>query len=260
MPYYRRKRSTKPAPKRKAFPKRSMKMSRRPLLTKEIDDTVVKINPGRDPIVKVKRTTLVNAPNIGSVSGSNGFSITFGTTSFTATYGILFDPAGTYGNNSGNIDNTLPVLAPCQVPGWASFAALYESYKVTRITCTFHASDYGNLATFPPTLYLRHSQDYTTATASTTTIARQRGWIKKTFNEEQPNYVYSWVPKVQDISDNINTMTSASRLPRSMGWTSTSSPAALYGLQIFCINPATVPTISIISCDITYDISFKDTA
>ena len=232
---------------------------RRPLLM--ADTTVTKLNPGKPKIISVIKSLKINADAVESSAATNGFTIKSTGTAATYQVNMVFDPAGSFGNNSGPINTTVGTgsLVAAAIPEWSSYAALYSRYKVKKVHLHFKCVSTASLtlAVTSPTLYIRYLNEYNPSSISLITISEERNWIRKVFTPEQPDFKYSFYPKCMALNDNINILSTDSRLPVSMRMTSVSTPVELYGVSIY----VAIPTNSlqwVIQCDVTYDIMFQE--
>ena len=227
------------------------------------DTTVEKINPGRDPKCFIKKSLTAFAPFSPGVLGVNGGFMQSQTVTAQVAMQILFDPAGNT-NISGNSSFTWVAgnLLSSQVgiPQWAAYAALYDMYKVTKITARFNAYDIGSLDNGAPVIYVRYNNKFNASAPIPADLSDKRGWIKKTFTSEHPNFAYSIYPKVMQVLDNNLTQAPATDARRciNMPWTMTSTPIEIYGLQFYAVLPGTATTTSYnIDVNYEYSIAFK---
>jgi hypothetical protein len=227
------------------------------------DSTVQKLNPGRDRIARMVKSTVFNVNNSGSVYASgNGFGFNLGAAAITwGQRSMIFDPSGTFGNNGGPITASSTVLLGQAIKDWSALASLYSHYKVTKITLKFQASSTINLDTQSPTMCVRYNNEFLApgvGSATPTTMAEERGWIKKVFTAEHPNFSYSFYPKVMQLVDNIGT-TGETRISRAMPFTNIATPVELYGCKVFLNWPGATGSSQVyINCDICYHLQFKE--
>jgi len=244
----------------KSTKKRTMRrVSRRPRLVITSDPTVQKIIVARSPIYRVAKSLQLNRPYATTTAGTCGFQIAYQGTAFSGGYNMLFDPAGTFGNNSGLASSSTVIANAAQVPDWTNLKALYAYYKVTKITLNFQLTTVGNQQTQPMVLYMRYLKEYNAPTPTLNTMSGENSWIKKTFTDEQPNFKYSFVPKVVNFEDNLSALSTDARQLKTMGWTATTTPAELYGFKIYFDYPTVASAdYHFISCDITYHMIFRE--
>ena len=225
------------------------------------DTTVTKLNPGKPRIISVIKSLKINADAVESSAATNGFTIKSTGTAATYQVNMVFDPAGCFGNNSGPINTSVGTgsLVAAAIPEWSSYAALYSKYKVKKVHLHFKCVSTASLtlAVTSPTLYIRYLNEYNPSSVSLITISEERNWVRKVFTPEQPDFKYSFYPKCMALNDNVNILSTDSRIPVSMKFTSTSTPVELYGASIY----VAIPTNSlqwVIQCDVTYDMMFQE--
>jgi len=228
------------------------------------DHTVQKLNPGRDKCLYVRKTSTI-IPSYGAPNGtSGGFQFSLGTSGFSYSAILSFDPAGVFGNINGTISSAASLLTTSQLPEWVNYKGLYGYYKVKKIHLRFTALDINSsLGTTSPVLMLRYNNEYATTLSSLnptpTSISEEKNWIRKTFTPEHPDFTYSFYPKVMNLTDNAGVLGTDTRVPKSMPWTNVSTPVELYGIKMYLNWPgAPTGTNCLINCDITYDMCFKE--
>jgi len=223
------------------------------------DTTVVKYNPGKDKVVKFIKSPAIFYPYTLGTSGSNALQFSGGASAITAFGSVQFDPAGSFGTYSGTVSvNGTFVGAPAPVVDWGSLIRLYSHYKVTKIVCKFTAQDTGSLISAPPIIYMRYANVYPSVTPNISTVSEQRGWVRKTFTPEHPNFTYAFYPKVMMLADNIGVLATEARQPKNMPWTNCSTPVDLYGFQFIYQFPAnTTTTDTFVNMDVEYHLCFK---
>lgn len=225
------------------------------------DATVLKINPGKSRVQRWLKTTPLNVQGTLGVAGTNGFTIRTESAAYTQAGTITFDPAGYSGNNSGSITsaNGFSLLSALALPEWTSFGNLYAQYKVNKITLKFTSSvaSATNVNNMPITLFMRYNDEYTPGNPTITSISEERNWIKKVFTPEHPTFTYSFYPKVLAQYDNLGLIAVDSRRSTSMPFMNMNSPSELLGMKFYVQSPAS-SALNIVSCDIQYDISFKE--
>ena len=225
-----------------------------------VDSTVQRLNGGRDRPICVSKSLPFNVNGTVSTSGTTGFVYNFTSSSFSVGTLTTFDPTGNFGNNSGNITSGAPTLIAAQITDWTSFAALYSQYKVKKIHLKFTAYDStsgSTLGSQPPTMFIRYNNEYAAPSPTTAIIADERNWMRKTFTPEHPDFSYSFYPKVMCLDDNRGLISTDSRVPKSMRWTSTATPVELWGVKAWIAAIGTSSAGTYIAMDVTYDICFR---
>ena len=269
LKYGRRRKYVKKSKKtttRRGMSYRKPSYRRRPKTNMNTGDTSISvINPGKDRIVRVQKSLPLNQPyTLGGVTKGMNFSFT----TSAATWGqvLVFDPAGIRGNNAGTVALTSSTLSPAAIAEWVAYKVLYAEYRVRKITLKFNASTLaGNqIDDAPVTMFIRYQNEWianpgTASQVTLGTLAEMRNVVKKTFTNANPDFQYSFYPKVAKLidSDGIGTGTD-SRALKSMGFTSVNTPADLWGVQIYMNWPgSSVGNSALIQCDILYDIEFR---
>ena len=179
--YFKKSRPATFSKKKKSFtkPRRTRKSSvRRVPKVRVLDPTVVRINPGKDPIIYLKKSLRETSPYSAGVLGTNGMYFTSLSSLQIVTGQLLFDPSGNYGNNSYTLIGGFPFQGPVAIPEWNSYAGLYQMYKVTKITARFSAVDSGNLDVGSPVVYVRYNTKYNASIPTTSELSTQRGLSK----------------------------------------------------------------------------------
>lgn len=251
--------------KKKRTPVYRSRMSRRSRapMARVVDTTVQKINPGREKIVRVKKSLYPNAPYFTQTTyGTNGFQIKYDGTAFAVAQVINFDPSGTFGNNSGIITATSTLTGAAGIPEWSSFKALYSYYRVKRIVIKMFANSTSpnGLLDIPPIVYLKYNNEYNAANPTQQSISEEKNFIRKIFTPEHPEFTYSFYPKVVTLYDNVGVFATEARQVKSMGWTDVNTPSQLLGLKLYTYFPAdtTTPPTNTLSFDISYELEFKE--
>lgn len=223
------------------------------------DPTVLRINPGPQKAVYVVKALREISPYAPGTVGTTGMF--FGSTASlqTSTTTLLFDPAGVFGNNSINVAAGVSNSGPAAIQQWLQYAGLYDKYRVSKITLRFTAIDVDNLDVGSPILYIRKNDTYGTIAPTMTDISQQKNWIRKTFTAEQPDFTFSFTPRVQILEDNNSVIASNGRVPAYMSWTNTSTPISLYGVQLIVVLPASTTGYSV-NCSTTYHLGFKESS
>lgn len=249
---YKRKRVTKSKPKYAKKARTVKKKAYRRKKSYPRDSTVTRINPGKAKVVKVIRGYQPTPPNTNATDGVNAFQVAVSSNSNVIT---TVDPSGSWGAFSGN--GTVIPRGPAKIPGWDAYKGLYQKYKVTKVTLKWSAYDgSSSLDDATPTLHVRYNDDYTASAPNWTDVATERGWIKKQFTPEHPNFTYSFYPKVMKLVDNVNILATEARAPVPMPWTDVDTPVELYGFKCLVNNSGSATTR--VNCDITYTILFKE--
>jgi len=235
------------------------------------DPTVVKLNPGKEKIMRVVKSTQIIPPYNSPVSTSypqQGFQIAMYSALGSYIYGntMIFDPSGSWGNATGTISSAASVTVPHTIQDWPLYQQLYTHYKVNRIVLNFSCCDTGDsgLQSQPPTIYIRYNDEYVLPLAGSVTaqnIAMRKNFIKKTFTAERMNFKYSFRPKVMQLYDNTPAtgavLATETRKPVKMPWTPINTPSQLFGIQLYTLYQTPSSGICYINCDITYHLSFK---
>ena len=267
VPAFRPRRKYTPKYKKASITKRKSYGRRRPVRARRkmvaSDPTVMMMNGGKDKVMKWSKSLTLNSPGSASTLNLNGFSLSLNSVaSYTQSGTMVFDPTGTFGNNSGPINASSGFLAlgVANIPEWSSLKNLYAMYKVTKIHLNFNYNCQGNVLFGEPTIYIRYNNQYNAPAPTLGSMSEERHWIKKTFTAEHPNFKYSFYPKVMQLYDNAGIITTDSRVSRSMPWTNLNLPVELYGCKFFFTyqGGGSATTQNYITCDITYEISFKD--
>lgn len=256
---FRKKVSTK-----KKTTRSKPRTTRKRFAARPVDNTVQKLNPGRERLIFVKKSYPYIPAYFGAVGGINGMQIEAAATGFAFGKNIIFDPTGTFGNCSGVISTSAGSLTTAAIPEWAAYSALYSMYKVTKIHLRLTCADDGayGLQSTPPTLYLRYLNEYlppVTGQNTTTSMSEERNWVRKQFTAEHPDFTYSFYPKVMQLMDNTGSFSTETRTPKAMHWTNVNTPVELYGLKMYFQWPSIAnAATTYINIDITYDIVFKE--
>lgn len=222
------------------------------------------MNPGRDPIIRMSKSMPLNVPYVigGATKGAN-FQLT--TTAFNWGQIMVFDPSGTRGNIAGTVTSSSTLLGAAGIAEWAALALLYTQYRVKKVHLKFSChSNAGNLDTEPPTMFIRYVKEWTAtpgtpAQVNAAVLAEQRNVVKKTFTSQHPDFQYSFYPKVAMLSDSdgTSTISTDSRVFKSMPFTNCSTPVDLWGLQIYMYWPGNPTHTAIIQMDVSYDLEFR---
>lgn len=223
------------------------------------DPTVMRINPGPNKAVYVTKALREISPFSAGTVGTTGMFFGSIATTQTSTTNLLFDPAGVFGNNSINVAAGVAASGPAAIQQWLQYAGLYDKYKVFKITLRFTALDTDNLDVGSPIIYIRKSDTYGSIAPTMTDISQQKNWIRKTFTAEQPDFTFSFVPRVQNLEDNNSVISSNGRVPTWMSWTNTSTPISLYGVQLIVVLPGSTVGYSV-NCSTTYHLGFKESS
>lgn len=223
------------------------------------DTTIMRYNPGKAPSCRVIKQPAIFYPYTLGSPGSNALQFSAGATAITAFGSLQFDPSGAFGTYSGNVNSSGTFIGvPAPILDWGSLIRLYSHYKVHKIVCRFTAQDTGTLISSPPIIYVRYANVYPSVVPNISTVSEQRGWVRKTFTPEHPNFTYSFYPKVMALVDNIGVLATEARCPKSMPWTNCTTPVDLYGFQFIFQFPAnTSTTDTFVNMDVEYHMSFK---
>lgn len=267
MPYVPRRRTTRKKPayrsKRKSYVKR--RPARKPRSMNAGDTTISVINPGKDKIVKVCKSLPLNQPYVlGGVT--KGVNFNFSTTAVNWGQVMTFDPSGTQGNNAGTVALTSSTLSPAALSEWVAYKVLYTEYRVKKIHLKFLASTtLGNaLDTNPLTMYIRYQNEWianpgTPSQVTLGTLAEMRSVVRKTFTTQNPDFHYSFYPKVAKLIDAGGTGASAdTRALKAMPFVSVNTPVDIWGVQIYVNWPGSATGSAVLlQCDVSYELEFR---
>lgn len=240
---------------KKSYKKRNFKRYKK---RTQDDPTVQTLNVMRQPKpIRVNKSTRFNL--IGQTSVVNTCGLQWiSTTGSSAVIGqrILFDPSGTFGNNSGGYFNGSVSISPGPLAiasgEWTNFANLYQFYKVNKITLVFNAT--GITTGNPTLLYIVRNRVFNGNTPSLANIADFQNVVQKTFTQDHPQFKYSFRPNVQVLTDNEAVLASEGRTMKLQGWTSINNPVELYGIDLLI---GAMASNTGLYMDIEYDVSFK---
>lgn len=159
---------------------------------------------------------------------------------------FVFDPSGTYG-----------VHATVTIPNWGSMVALFDEYKVNKITITARytpsdqAEDAGSCQ-----IYFCENRD-TTLTGTKAQVLNKTNLIHHVFTEEHPMVKCELTPYVFDAVYNAGVLAAYGRSPRVMDWCDVDVPAQIYGWLWNADVPSGVVQNASIRFSYEYDVSFR---
>ena len=178
---------------------------------------------------------------------------------YTATYGVnfsnispaaafTFDPSGTYGNTS-------VAGAGAMMPDWDKLIALYNFYKVNKITITFRYANVGTAIGAVP-MWMRYNYEKAVTVPTLSGMTSLANCEEAYFTNDSPLYSYSFIPMVEHIVDNsAGILSSDARAIKRHDWTDVNYPATLYGFQCLC--SYLLNATQTLFFEITYDVSFR---
>jgi len=196
---------------------------------KRADDSLIYMNYGKNPIVRVKKSIIIGSYVDNLASGVLGRA-------------MIFDPAGTAAGT------TFPAIAGGD---FANFSAVFKWYKVTaiRVKHTFVDTSTGEFK-----LLVKRDSEYGAATPTPTLLAQQDRITQKVFSDSHNTFSYSVKPMILDVSGTVGGTYNVSRMVK-MPWVICSSPMPIYGAKM-CSFIALTATQTL-TTDVEYDISFK---
>ena len=112
-----------------------------------------------------------------------------------------------------------------------------------------------------PTIYLRYNNEYLapgTGTVTPLTMSEERGWVRKVFTAEHPDFTYSFYPKIMQLVDNAGVFSTESRVSKSMPWTNINTPVELYGMKVYTYWAGNPNNTYYMNCDVLYHLEFKE--
>ena len=209
---------------------RKSALTRRPMTVNVNNDATVKhLNMTHDRPVRIVKSTPIQANFLSSV------------TSLGQIY--TFDPSGTVGSFGSIAD-------------WSALIGLYDQYKVTRIKVTWTLQDTASdSANNNRIMYIRYNYNTNVATPSLANISQLTRVVEKNFTQQSPVYQYSFIPKVAQITNSANLLSSDGRELVKMKWCDVSYPVVLYGLVTYLSLALT--TTQDLYVDVEYDILFR---
>jgi len=172
--------------------------------------------------------------------------------SYTVSTGLAlggmfsFDPAGVYGIHQG-----------ASVPNWVNMVALFDEYKVNKITITARytpsdqAEDAGSCQ-----IYFCENRD-PNLTGTKAQVLNKPNLVHHVFTEENPMIKCEITPYTLDSVYNTGILTGSSRAPQVMTWTDTDVPAMIFGWLWNADVPAGTIQNAAIRFSYEYDISFR---
>lgn len=203
-----------------------------PRMARLTDVSVVTMNTGKQHMIR--RAALNQA-------------VTAQFSNATPTAAYIFDPSGTYGN-------TATGGGPLGITDWASCAALWSQYKVTKITCNFtYESEGAKLG--PWTCFFNKNFERLVTAPTVPGMLQLDGTQKKIFSPEHGEYTLTFVPKVNVFADNAAVIASEGLTVQDMPWCDVTAPPQLYGLQL--ASNYTLATTQFLFMEITYEIAFR---
>ena len=136
-------------------------------------------------------------------------------------------------------------------------AANWYYYKVNRISMHFYVRDKADLDYGSIELYIRRSDEYTASVPTFETVSDQIGWVKKSFTNLDKSFTFSFVPKMQQVSD--GTTLNSSRRPIRMPFLRTNVSTPLYGVQVMVVIPGGGSAAECqLCCDVHFSVSWRD--
>lgn len=211
-----------------------------------IDPTVTKLNMFRLPSTTVVKTL------------RNVFGISAGTPA--AAWSFIFDPSGDYAKYSGTSNGYLGqggVLTP--MPDWASFASIYNQYKVKKIIITWRFETTGaTVSTLDDDsvgILERYNYEKSIVLPTANGLAQLTDCIRKRFTAQNPSHQYTIYPKVCYEVQNSAIVSPQGVNYRSPGWCDVNYPVQIYGYQFAMETPTNAYTQGY--CDITYEVDFR---
>ena len=250
--------------------KASKRGKRKSYKKKKYDKTITKIGLLRDTQLTMSMCSLPIEPFVSAVGGgvllatvANGPQFLSTTVSplFWSTF-TRFDPSGYLQTLSGpQPGSVVPDTANGiglfnKVQDWDSMSAMYQYYKVTKVTVKFSAHNFGFVDAGSSELIIRHCTDPRYPTSLS--MSQTAGFIKKTFTTDSPTFTKTFIPMEMVLVDTASAVNVETRQPRKMRWSPCNNPTELWGMQMWLVIPPTqTATHHAINCDITYTIKFK---
>lgn len=168
-----------------------------------------------------------------------------------------FDPSGTLATSAGTALNFGG--AAIALPDWASFAALYDQYKINKIRVTMVAQPNGAVAgttldTNPVDMTFRYCYD-PSFVATTANIYELQSVKRHLFTTANPSVSFDVIPYMARVSYDPGAALAGSGFEIvPFGWIDVDNPALCWGaVYIATILPAGIT----VRFDITMDIAFK---
>jgi hypothetical protein len=169
----------------------------------------------------------------------------FATTSGAVAQLSFSDPSNTYATGIGS----------GLMRDWANLSAIFDQYKVNKVTHTFTLRDTASGDGSNCIIYVRHMYDLGFGTPTLTNIGDITNVVEKVFTSFQPVFTYSYVPKVDNLVYNSGILSAAGHEVRDMGWCDVNNPVQLLGC-IFLMPQGTDSTQTLF-VDTSYDISYR---
>lgn len=159
---------------------------------------------------------------------------------------FVFDPSGTYG-----------IHATLTVPNWSNMAAIFDEYKVNKITITarYTPSDQPEDAGSCQ-IYFCENRD-TSLTGTKAQVLNKTNLVHHVFTEEHPMVKCEITPYVFDAVYNAGVLAAYGRSPRLMDWCDLDVPAQIYGWLWNADVPGGTLQNAAIRFTYEYDISFR---
>lgn len=199
------------------------------------DTTVRILNTGPAMKTRIQRTV------------NQGLTQQFTNVNLAGGTALVFDPSGTFGNTS-------TALGPLAMSDWTSLIAVFNQYKVNKITVNFNYETQGALVGAVP-LYINKNYERNVTAPTVAGLCALSNTVLKNFSPESSRYSYSFVPKCGFLLDNVGVIATEGRSVQNMPWTDVTLPVELFGLQF--VGPYTLATSQFLFLDITYDVSFR---
>lgn len=159
---------------------------------------------------------------------------------------FVFDPTGTYGIHAGST-----------VPNWSNMSAIFDEYKVNKITITarYTPSDQPEDAGSTQIFFCENRD--TSLTGTRAQVLNKSNVIHHVFTPENPMIKCEITPYIFDAVYNAGVLAAYGRSPRVMDWCDTDVPAQIYGwLWNADVSTGTLQNAAI-RFDYEYDISFR---
>lgn len=159
---------------------------------------------------------------------------------------FVFDPSGTYGIHAG-----------ATIPGWANMVALFDEYKVNKITATFRYTPTDQSEDINTTQVFFCQNRDAAVVGTRTDLTRATNVFHHIFTPENPMCKLEITPWVFDAVYNSGALAAYGRTPHKMGWQDCEVPAQVYGM----LASADVPTGTLVNATLKisyeYDVSFR---
>lgn len=186
------------------------------------DSSIKLLNSGKQKKYRCKKSVALDSLSYSNTAAAGLF--------------ITFDPSGTVGTFAG-------------IPEWASFAQLFDEYKVNWITVTFELRDSVALTETNNYLYYRYCYDDSTTTPTLAQLSELPNIYQKNFTSTNPNVQYRLKPKVRIVSD-----AATGGQVQSMKFSDVDKPFIIWGLSFYHSALSATQTLVM---NIEYDMTFK---